>query len=192
LQGGVQLESAIDRPQKSKVERGLIYLYTGEGEGKTTNAIGLAMRAVGHGYKVIVIQFMKGLGDEVGEFRIQKRLKPEYEVHQFGRREFIDFKNPAREDYDLAREGLEFAKKAIKSKPKLLILDEINLAVHFSILPVGEVLAFLKTIPPETTIVLTGRRAPKELIDIADLATEMRMIKHPYEKGLIARKGVEY
>jgi cob(I)alamin adenosyltransferase len=192
LQGGVQLESAIDRPQKSGAERGLIYLYTGEGEGKTTNAIGLAMRAVGHGFKVIVIQFMKGLGDEIGEFRIQKRLKPEYVVRQFGRKEFIDFKYPTRDDYDLARKGLEFAKKAIKSKPKLLILDEINLAVYFNILALRDVLDFLWTTPPETTVVLTGRRAPKELIEIADLATEMRMIKHPYEKGLIARKGVEY
>ncbi|MHA2218762.1 MAG: cob(I)yrinic acid a,c-diamide adenosyltransferase, partial [Candidatus Hodarchaeales archaeon] len=82
--------------------------------------------------------------------------------------------------------------KAIKSKPKLLILDEINLAVYFNILALRDVLDFLWTTPPETTVVLTGRRAPKELIEIADLATEMRMIKHPYEKGLIARKGVEY
>jgi cob(I)alamin adenosyltransferase len=191
LRGGVQLESAIDDLAKPG-KRGLIYLYTGEGEGNTTNAFGLAMRAVGHGYKVIVIQFMKGRGDEVGEFKIQKRLKPEYEVHQFGRKEFIDFNNPTQEDYDHARKGLEFAKKAVKSKPKLLVLDEINLAVHFNILHLTEVLNFLKTTPPETTVVLTGRRAPKELIEIADLATEMKMIKHPYEKGLIARKGVEY
>jgi cob(I)alamin adenosyltransferase len=192
LQGGVQLESAIDKPQKRRGDKGLIYLYTGEGEGKTTNAFGLAIRAVGHGYKVIVIQFMKGRGDEVGEFRIQKRLKPEYEVHQFGRKEFIDFKNPTQEDYDLATRGLEFAKRAVMSKPRLLILDEINLAVHFDILPLGDVLDFLKTIPPETTVIITGRRAPKELIEMADLATEMKMIKHPYEKGLIARKGVEF
>lgn len=152
----------------------------------------MALRAVGHGYKVIVVQFMKGRGDEIGEYKIQKRLQPLYEVHQFGRKEFIDFKNPTSEDYRLAKKGLEFAEKALVQKPKLLILDEINLAVHFNILPLKDVFELLKKVPPETTVVMTGRRAPKELIDTADLATEMRLIKHPYEKGLLAKMGIEY
>jgi cob(I)alamin adenosyltransferase len=179
--------------KKAKTKgRGLIYLYTGEGEGKTTNAFGMAMRAVGQGYRVVVVQFMKGRGDEIGEYRIQERLKPLYEVHQFGRKEFIDFKNPTKEDYELAWKGLEFAVKALESEPKLLILDEINLAVHFNLLRLKDVLLLLEKVPPETTVVLTGRRAPKELIDMADLVTEMSLVKHPYEKGISARKGLEY
>ena len=174
------------------MSKGRIHLYTGEGDGKTMNAFGLALRAIGHDQRVVVVQFMKGRGDEIGEYRIQDRLKPLYEVHQFGRKEFIDFKNPMQEDYVLARQGLEFAKKALKSRPDLLILDEINLAVHFNILPLKDVLTLLREIPPETTVVLTGRRAPQELIEMADLVTEMRMVKHPYEKGAPARKGVEY
>ncbi|MFQ5801111.1 MAG: cob(I)yrinic acid a,c-diamide adenosyltransferase, partial [Candidatus Hydrothermarchaeales archaeon] len=116
MQGGVQLESASDFSGPRPEKRGLIYLYTGEGEGKTTNAFGMAMRAVGHGYKVIVVQFMKGRKDEIGEYTIQKRLQPLYEVHQFGRKEFIDFKNPTPEDYELAKKGLEYAEKALEQK----------------------------------------------------------------------------
>ncbi len=172
--------------------RGLVYLYTGEGEGKTMNAFGLALRAVGHGQRVVVVQFMKGRGNDIGEYRIQNRLKPEFEVHQFGRRDFINFRDPIDEDYALARRGLMFARKALKSKPKLLILDEINLAVHFNLLPLRDVVDFLKDIPPETTVVLTGRRAPRELIELADLVSEMKLIKHPFEKGVFAREGVEY
>ncbi len=135
---------------------------------------------------------MKGRGEEIGEFNIQKRLQPEYIVYQFGRKEFIDFNNPRPLDYELAKKGLDFAKKVLKERPKLLILDEINLAVHFKILPLSEVVELLKNIPRETTVVLTGRRAPEELIDMADLVTEMRLVKHPFEKGVQARKGVEY
>jgi len=169
-----------------------VYLYTGEGEGKTTNAFGLALRAVGHGHRAIIVQFMKGRREGIGEYRVQERLKPLYEVHQFGREEFIDFKHPMEEDYRLARKALEFARQALKEKPRILVLDEVNLAVHFGILPLKDVLELIEKVPPETTLVLTGRRAPKELIEKADLATEMKMIKHPYEKGIEAREGVEY
>lgn len=150
------------------------------------------MRAVGHGYRVVVVQFMKGWGEDVGEYRIQKRLEPLYEVHQFGRKGFIDFRHPLPEDYELAKRGLDFAREALSSRPRLLILDEINLAAHFKILSLEEILAFLDEVPPETTVVLTGRRAPEELMERADLVTEMRLVKHPYETGVLARKGVEY
>ena len=171
--------------------KGLVYLYTGEGEGKTTNAFGLALRAVGHGYSVIIIQFMKGR-KYIGEYKIKDRLAPEYEIHQFGREDFIDFKNPMPLDYELARKGLEFAKKALKRKPRLLILDEINLAAHFGIVKTEDLLKLLADIPEETTVILTGRRAPGKLIERADLVTEMRLIKHPFEKNVPAREGLEY
>jgi cob(I)alamin adenosyltransferase len=171
--------------------KGLVYLYTGEGEGKTTNAFGLALRAVGHGYSVIIIQFLKGR-KYIGEYKIKDRLAPEYEIHQFGREEFVDFKNPTPLDYELAEKGLEFAKKALKKKPRLLILDEINLAAHFGIVKTEDILKLLEEIPEETTVVLTGRRAPEELIKRADLVTEMRLIKHPFEKNVLAKEGLEY
>ncbi len=192
MQGVVPLESATDFSGQGRGKKGRVYLYTGEGEGKTANAFGMALRALGHGYRVIVVQFMKGRGEEIGEYKIQERLKPYYEVHQFGRKDFIDFKNPRSVDYELAKKGLEYANKALKSEPKLLILDEINLAVHFGILSLDDVLHLIERIPPETTVIMTGRRAPKELIERADLVTEMRLVKHPFEQGVIARKGIEY
>lgn len=172
-------------------KQGNIHLYTGEGEGKTITAFGLALRALGHGHKVIIIQFMKGRKN-IGEYKIKRRLSPEYEIHQFGRKEFINLKNPAPVDFKLARKGLEFAKKALKKKPDLLILDEINLAAAFRLIKVEEVLKFLDSVPKNTTVVLTGRRAPKELIERADLVTEMKEIKHPMKKGVPARRGIEY
>lgn len=170
---------------------GFIHLYTGDGEGKSITAFGLALRAIGHGYKVIIIQFMKGRKD-IGEYKIRKRLAPNYEIHQFGRKEFIDLKKPDPIDYILARRALEFAKKAIKRKPRLLILDEINLALSIGLIELKDVLELLSNIPEPTTVVLTGRSAPKELIERADLVTEMREIKHPWRRGVQARRGIEY
>jgi cob(I)alamin adenosyltransferase len=170
---------------------GFIHLYTGEGEGKTTNALGLALRAVGHGYKVIIIQFMKGRKN-VGEYKVKEKLGSNYEIYQFGRRKFIDLYNPGHEDIAMAQEALKFAGKQLKRKPKLLILDEINLAAAFKLIDVKDVLELLEKIPEETTVVLTGRRAPEELIKQADLVTEMLEVKHPMAKGVHARKGIEY
>jgi len=172
-------------------ERGFIHLYTGEGEGKSVTAFGLALRAIGHGYQVIIIQFMKGRKD-IGEYKIRDRLSPEYEIHQFGRKEFINLEKPNPADFELAEKGLAFAKEALKRKPRLLILDEVNLAVAVGLLKLEDVLDLLKEIPPSTTVILTGRRAPKELIEMADLVTEMREIKHPMKMGVPARKGIEY
>ncbi|MEM2913763.1 MAG: cob(I)yrinic acid a,c-diamide adenosyltransferase [Candidatus Bathyarchaeia archaeon] len=170
---------------------GFIHLYTGDGEGKSVTAFGLALRAVGHGYKVIIIQLMKGRKD-IGEYKIWKRLAPNYEIHQFGRKEFIDLKKPEPIDYLLAKRALEFAKKALKRKPRLLILDEVNLAVSIGLVKLSDVLDLLSDIPESTTIILTGRNAPKELIERADLVTEMHEIKHPWRRGIQARKGIEY
>ncbi len=170
---------------------GFIHLYTGNGEGKSITAFGLALRAVGHGYKVIIVQFMKGRKD-VGEYKIRRKLAPNYEIHQFGRKEFIDLKNPDSIDYVLAKRALEFAKRALKRKPRLLILDEINLAVSIGLIKLDDVLELLREIPKPTTVVLTGRNAPKELIERADLVTEMHEIKHPLKRGVQARRGIEY
>lgn len=170
----------------------MIHVYTGDGKGKTTAAFGLALRAIGNNSRVIVIQFMKGRKD-VGEFKIQKKLEG-LEVHQFGRPEFIDPLNPMKIDFELASEGLRFAKKIVEArkKPSLLILDEANVAMHYGLLSTKEVLAFIKRVPKSVELVLTGRDAPQEVIAVADLVTEMREVSHPYKKGVKARRGVEY
>jgi len=168
-----------------------IHVYTGDGAGKTTAALGLALRSVGHGHKVIIVQFMKGR-KSIGEYKIRRRLYPEYEIHQFGRPEFVNLKNPSKIDVKLAREGLEFAKQALERKPDLLILDEINLAVKLGLLDLSEVLTLLEGVRKGTVIVLTGRGAPQELIERADLATEMRKIKHPLKIGISPCKGIQY
>ncbi|NCN39450.1 MAG: cob(I)yrinic acid a,c-diamide adenosyltransferase [Candidatus Aenigmarchaeota archaeon] len=183
-----------------KQKRGLVYLWTGHGAGKTTSALGVALRSIGHGKKVVVIQFLKGRKD-IGEYKIKERLKPEYEIYQFGRSKFINPKNPDPEDYMLAKKGLEFARKKLKEKPFLMILDEINLITgpkkiqginYNGLVDVNEVIDLLDEAPPETTIYLTGRYAPKKLIDRADFATEIKEIKHPIGDGISARKGIEY
>jgi cob(I)alamin adenosyltransferase len=173
------------------MKRGYIHVYTGDGEGKTLTAFGLALRAIGHGYKVIIVQFMKGRKD-VGEYKVKDRLQPEYEIYQFGREAFIDLNNPQPIDYELARKGLEFAEEALKRRPRVLVLDEINLATAIGLVKVEDVLKLLEKVPEETVVVLTGRRAPKEFIEVADLVTEMREIKHPHKRGVEARKGIEY
>ena len=179
---------------------GLVYLWTGKGAGKTTSALGVSLRAVGHGKKVVIIQFLKGKKN-IGEYKIKKRLEPEYEIHQFGRSKFINPNNPDPEDYKLAKKGLEFAEKKLEEKPFLIVLDEINLITgpkkiqginYKGLLDVKEVIAFLDKVPPKTTVYLTGRYAPKKLINRADFATEIKEIKHPIGDGISARKGIEY
>lgn len=170
---------------------GFIHLYTGDGEGKSITAFGLALRAVGHGYKVVIIQFMKGRRS-IGEYKIKRRLAPYYEIRQFGRKELIDLKNPDPVDYILARRALRFARKVLKRRPRLLILDEINLAVSIGLIQLSDVLELLSDIPESTTVILTGRNAPKELIERADLVTIMHEIKHPWKMGVQARRGIEY
>jgi cob(I)alamin adenosyltransferase len=177
---------------KTKKRRALVYLYTGEGGGKTTNAFGFALRAIGHGYKVIIVQFMKGWAN-IGEVKACKRLAPECEVHQFGRKKFVDPKSPAPEDRRLAQEALAFARKAVlEKKPKLLVLDEVNLAAAFGLVKVEDVLSLLDEVPPSTIVMLTGRRAPRGLIDRADFVSVIEDVKHPSREGVPARKGIEY
>ncbi len=169
---------------------GLVHLYTGNGGGKTTSALGLAMRALGHGQKVIMIQFLKGRKD-IGEYKIQEKLSPNFEVHQFGTPEFVDPKNLRPIDYELAQKGLNFAKEALKKKPDLLILDEINLAAAGGLVKVEDVLKLLEDVPEKTIVILTGRYAPDELINRADVVTVVEDIKG-MKKRMPPRKGYEY
>lgn len=169
-------------------DRGTIYLYTGEGGGKTTNALGLALRCLGHGYKVVIIQFLKWW-KSTGEYKFKRKM-PNYEIYQFGRKGWIGLKNLNEKDKALSKKALELARKKAKEKPRLLVLDEINLALDCKLLGVDEVIEFLETVPKETSVVLTGRRAPKELVEFADFVNEVVDIKHPDEIPTV--KGIQY
>lgn len=169
---------------------GHIYLYTGTGGGKTANALGLALRSVGHRRKVVIIQFLKWWR-KTGEYKIRKMLAPYYEIYLFGRRGWHGLSNLGEKDRKLAEKALKFAKKVLnEKKPHLLILDEINLALHCKLLDVREVLEFLDKIPEKTDVVLTGRYAPRELIDRADFVIEVVDVKHPSET--VTTKGIQY
>jgi cob(I)alamin adenosyltransferase len=171
-------------------QMGYIYLYTGTGAGKTANALGLSLRTVGHKRKVIIIQFLKWWKN-TGEYKIRNMLKPYYEIHQFGRKGWKGLDNLTEEDKKLAEKALKFAEKIVKEKkPDLLVLDEINLALNCKLLDIKHVLAFLDKIPKKTDVVLTGRYAPKELIDRAEFVNEVIDVKYP--KKMVTTRGIQY
>lgn len=175
----------------SKIAKGLVQVYTGTGKGKTTAALGLALRAVGKGLKVYMIQFMKG-DIEYGEIITAKNME-NFEIVQIGRPEFVDKNNPAEIDIKLANDALDHAREIISSNNyDIVILDEINVAVDWKLIEVENVIELIKTKPEHVELVLTGRYAPQEIIDIADLVTEMQEIKHPYNDGVEARNGIEH
>jgi len=184
------LKISSDKKSKEGTYTGHIYLYTGTGGGKTTNALGLALRSVGHKRKVVIIQFLKWWKN-TGEYKIRKLLAPYYEIYQFGRKGWHGLSNLGEEDKKLAQKALKFAEKVVKEKkPHLLVLDEVNLALHCKLLDVKEVLALLDKIPKRTDVVITGRFAPKELIDRADFVNEIIDVKHPRE--MVTTKGIQY
>ena len=169
----------------------MIQIYTGNGKGKTTAALGLAMRAAGHGMKVIVVQFMKGKIN-YGELESVKMI-PNIAIEQYGRPDFVDRDNPDPEDIRLAQEGLKRAKVAITSRDyDVVILDEINVAVEFGLIRVEDVVTLCESKPKEVELVLTGRYMPQELMEHADLITECREVKHYFQNGVQARKGFDY
>ncbi len=170
--------------------RGYIHIYTGNGKGKTTAALGLALRAVGAGKKVFIAQFVKGR--MYAEINAIKQCLPNIEIKQYGLRCFIE-KAPTQPDIDSARNGLKEVAEIIQSgEYDLVVLDEANIALHFKLFSVNDLLEVLAQKPPSLELVITGRKAPRELIEIADLVTEMKEIKHYYQKGVEAREGIEF
>jgi len=177
--------------ERERLSRGLVQVYTGDGKGKTTCALGLALRAVGQGLKVYVVQFLKGR--DTGEARAAARLKPDLTLRAFGRPVLVNLKSPAPEDLALARQALDLARDLLAAGDHdLVILDEINLALTYGLVPLAEVLEMLKARPPWVEVVLTGRQAPPEVIALADLVTEMRPVKHYFEAGIPGRRGIEW
>lgn len=170
---------------------GKIHVYTGTGKGKTTAALGLALRASGHGLKTYIMQFMKGNID-YGELK-SVALIDNITIVQGGREDFVNPDNPDPIDLELARSAFDTVKPIVKEgKYDIVILDEINIATSWKLLPLDEVLELIKTKAEKTELVLTGRYAPSEFIEIADYVTEMKEIKHPYDNGTECRTGIEH
>lgn len=166
------------------------HVYTGEGAGKTTSALGLALRSVGHKHKVIVIQFMKWRKD-IGEYKIQKLLAPYYEIYQFGRVGWHGFKNLTAIDKQMANNALTFTAKITEDKkPNLLILDELHLVLHCGLVQLSHVLLLIDKLLEITDIVSTGRFAPKKLLERADFVVKISPEKYPRE--IITKKGIQY
>lgn len=179
---------------KEKSDHGMLLVYTGDGKGKTTAALGIALRAIGRGWSVLMIQFGKG-GWHYAELESSKRLAPEFEIVPMGVGfyKILDDTHTEAEHRAAAARALAFSRECVLSgKYDLVILDEINGTLAAGLIDLADVLALLDLKPSDLTLVLTGRYAPAEIIERADLVTEMREIKHPYQKGILAQKGIDY
>ena len=176
---------------QTRFEEGLVQVYTGDGKGKSTAAFGLALRAMGRGLKVKVVQFLKG-DTRYGEIIALKQF-PAIDVVQFGSPEFVNPLHPREEDRQMARDALAHAREALLSeKYDIVIIDEIHVAAKLGLISVDDILGLIKDRPKRIELVLTGRDADPRVIEAADLVTQMTLIKHPYEKGISARYGIEY
>jgi cob(I)alamin adenosyltransferase len=179
--------------EKSKIRRqkGLIIVYTGEGKGKTTAAIGLAMRTAGWEKKIAIIQFIKGF-KETGEWKLIKNID-QIDIYQTIESETAFIGKPEKKHEGGCKKAVLILRELITSgKHDVLILDEINNAIFYDLVEVGEIIKILKKRSAGQTVVFTGRNAAQEIIEIADLVTEMKKIKHPYDKGIQAKRGIDY
>jgi cob(I)alamin adenosyltransferase len=178
-------------PVKRIDKKGFVQIYTGAGKGKTTASLGLAMRACGHGWKVMMICFMKG-DPNYGEVESARHL-PNFILIQSGLPSFVKKGEPTAEDLRLAKQGYQRAVGVLeKNEVDLLILDEINVALDYGLLSLDNVLLLLEKRPPSMDLVFTGRYAHLELVKSADLVSEILEIKHPYQKGIIGREGIDF
>lgn len=169
----------------------MFQVYTGDGKGKTTAAFGLALRAAGHGWRVLVIQFMKG-DPEYGEV-IAAKYVPGLEVRQFGLPTFVERGNPSAEDLRLAAEGLAAARAALSVRShRLVILDEMNVAVDYGLVRLEDALALVEECPEGVELVFTGRGAKRQVLERADLVSDIKCVRHPFEKGVLSRAGIEH
>jgi cob(I)alamin adenosyltransferase len=174
-----------------KDRRGLLIVYTGNGKGKTTAALGTALRAVGQGFKVLMIQFIKGSWPS-GELASTRLLGESFVIRPMGRG-FVNPRQPRSDDVRAVEQAWEAAREAMASDLyDLLVLDEINCAVDFGMIPIERILEDLARRPPRLHVICTGRSAHAKLLEAADLASEMVEVKHPFQKGLRAARGIDY
>ena len=175
-------------------KKGLVIVYTGKGKGKTTAALGMALRAIGYDYKVCMIQFIKGSW-HYGEMTSSKRLEPEFELTAVGKGfvGIMDDKSPIEDHKKIADEALAIAREKISSERyEIVILDEINYAINLGLVGLDDVINLVRQRPEGVSIVLTGNHAKDQIIEMADLVTEMREVKHPFQSGVRAKKGIDF
>jgi len=177
------------------LKKGLTIIFTGDGKGKTTASLGMALRASGQEKKVLLVQFIKNFKD-YGELKFVKKFpQTNIKIKSFGQG-YVGIrgdKKPKEVHIEAAKNALEFAKEKIKSKKYfMVILDEVNVALNLKLLKVEEIIGLMKSKPENLHLVLTGRNAPKKILQLADLVTEMREIKHPFKKGILAQEGIEF
>lgn len=180
------------RVENALIDRGIVIVNTGDGKGKSTAAFGTAFRALGQGYSVAIIQFIKGKW-KTGEMEIFKQFDSIY--HLISGEGFTWDTQDEERDIKAAEHGWEVAKNIINDKSckyKLLILDEFNLALHYNFIDIKEVVSVIKNKPDNLNIIITGRNAPTQIIELADTVTEMNPIKHAFESGIKAQKGIEF
>jgi len=180
-------------PTNATRRAGYVVVLTGDGKGKTTSALGMAVRAVGRGFRVMMLQFLKGTWT-YGELETAKRLAPDFTIRPLGEGfVHVDPENPDPKDVACAERAWELCREILLSEDyDMVILDELNTTISYGLLPVDEVIAVLKERLPKIHVVITGRGAHPKMVEYADLVTEMREIKHPYQGGATARKGIEY
>jgi len=173
---------------------GLTIVYTGKGKGKTTAALGIALRATGYSKKICMIQFIKGSW-HYGEMDSSKRLEPEFEMIAVGKGfvGIIDDKSTKEDHEKIAKEAIKISIEKIQSgKYDIVILDEINYAINLGLVKIEDVISLIKSKPQKLDLILTGNYAKDEIIELADLVTEMREIKHPFQHGIKAKKGIDF
>lgn len=191
LKKNAAASNKLSKSADKKNKKGLVIVITGNGKGKTTAAFGQALRAVGQGYKVFVMQFMKGR--KYGEFIAAEKYLPNLTIKMSGLDSFVMRENPAAIDIELAQKGLDIARKALASgKYDMVILDEINVALDFNLIDLNEVIKLIKNKPTGVDLILTGRYTPKEIIKLADTVSDVQEIKHHYNAGIKDRAGIEY
>lgn len=173
-------------------DKGLVSIFTGDGKGKTTAAIGTAVRAAGHGLRVLIVFFAKGDKYPRGEDSAMSRL-PNITIAGRCHSDWIDKENIKDKDKELAKSTLATAREAmLNGNYDLIVLDEINIAVNYGLVSLDEVIGFINDKPNNVELILTGRYAEPELVQMADLVTDMQVVKHPYNKGVTARRGIDY
>jgi cob(I)alamin adenosyltransferase len=182
----------LEREERHHPRPGYVQVYTGDGKGKTTASLGLVCRAAGYGHRACIVSFLKG-DPNYGELRFIREHMPMVDYHLAGRMNFVDPNDPDPADVEIAAEGIARAAEAIASgEYHLVVLDEVNVAANLGLVTEEEVLAMLDARPEHVEVVLTGRDAPESFVERADLVTEMRMVKHFYEAGIPARRGIEF
>ncbi len=173
--------------------RGLTIVYTGNGKGKTTAALGMVVRAMGYDWKVLMVQFIKG-DWMYGELEGYKKLAPNFELKRMGKGfvRIMGDKKPIEDHIEAAKTALKYAKDNMSKDYDIIILDEVNVAIKEKLLTVDEVVDVIQSRPLYLNIVLTGRNAPDKIVELADLVTEMTEVKHPFQKGIMAQPGIDY